>query len=151
MKVAIFALLAVCLFASSIDNYVNLVGKESCAGKVVTTLQSEIEAVSAKASGMSEQAEILSIISKGKQMMDSCPQETYSPANADIIEKDGIALLLGSNCEKDAGIMLLLGDTIVKDPKNYANDAIVLIFEGILGRQAIKECEQFIHYVHPHH
>merc|ERR1719361_2736226 len=28
---------------------------------------------------MSEQAEILSIISKGKQMMDSCPQETYSP------------------------------------------------------------------------
>ena len=151
MKVAILALLAVCLFASSIDNYVNLVGKDSCAGKVVTTLRSEIDTVAAKASGLNEQTEILSILSKGKQMMDSCPQETYAPANADIIEKDGTALLLGSNCEKDAGIMMLIGDTVVKDPKNYTNDVIVVIIEGILGAQAHKDCAQFIHYIHPHH
>ena len=67
---------------------------------------------------------------------------------ADIIEKTGVAFLLASNCCKDVGIMLLLGDTIVQDPKNWQNDVIVLIFLGLFGRQAYADCEQFIHYIH---
>lgn len=80
-------------------------------------------------------------------MLNKCEAARPQPQLGDWIEHDGVALLLASNCFKDVGIVLLLADTIVQDPKDITNDVIVLIFEAILGMQAVKDCEQFEHYI----
>ena len=148
MKVAILALLVVCLFASA-DKYVELLGKDSCAAKVISTIKPEITTAVAGMKSFEDKVELTALVSKAQTMMEACPQPTYSPANADIIEKEGIELLLASNCEKDAGIMLLLGDEIKKDPKNIPQDLILGLFEVILFKQASADCKQAFCYAFP--
>lgn len=84
---------------------------------------------------------------KGKTMLDKCNAAKPAPVFGDIVEWDGIAFLLASNCFKDVGIELLLADTVIQNPKDYTNDVIVAIFGYILGRQGIADCSQFEHFI----
>ena len=55
--------------------------------------------------------------------------------------------MLASNCFKDVGVVLLIADTILQDPKNLTNDIIVSIILYIMGRQGYADCEQFLHFI----
>ena len=74
-------------------------------------------------------------------------QQKVDPILGDAVEAAGIAFLLASNCFKDVGALLLIGDTIIQDPTNITNDVVVAIFLYIMGRQGYADCEQFIHYI----
>ena len=80
-------------------------------------------------------------------MIDRCNENKTPIKVGDIVEWDGYAFLLASNCFKDVGIELLLADTIIQAPKDYTNDIIVAIFGYILGRQAVADCKQFEHFI----
>jgi hypothetical protein len=84
---------------------------------------------------------------KGKNMLDKCNANKVQPVFGDVVEWDGIAFLLASNCFKDVGIELLLADTVVQNPTDYTNDLIVAIFGYILGRQTAADCAQFEHFI----
>lgn len=84
---------------------------------------------------------------KGKKMLDVCLANKEQPKVGDVVEWDGIAFLLASNCFKDVGIELLLVDTVIQNPKDYTNDVIVAIFGYILGRQGVADCKQFEHFI----
>jgi len=84
---------------------------------------------------------------KGRQMLDKCEVAKPEPIVGDAVEASGVALLLASNCFKDAGIELLLADTVIQAPTDWTNDVIVAIFGYILGRQGVKDCEQFYHFI----
>jgi hypothetical protein len=84
---------------------------------------------------------------KGKKMFDKCESTKPLPVFGDAVEAAGVSFLLASNCFKDVGVVLLLADSIVQDPKDWTNDTIVSIFLYILGRQATKDCEQFWNYI----
>lgn len=146
MKVAIFALLVVCLFASSVDKYVEMMGKDSCAAKVITTLKSEIETVANKGD-LKNQVEILAVVSKGKEMMKACPQELPTTPNKHTPLYDvGVDFITLSNCAKDIGIECLLADEVAQDWHNVPQDVFIAIFLAILARQAVGDCEQFYDY-----
>lgn len=80
-------------------------------------------------------------------MLDKCNENKPAVKVGDIVEWDGVAFLLASNCFKDVGIELLLADTVIQDPKDYTNDVIVAIFGYILGRQMVADCSQFEHFI----
>ena len=80
-------------------------------------------------------------------MLDKCNENKPAIKVGDIVEWDGVAFLLASNCFKDVGIVLLLADTIVQNPTDYVNDVMVGIFEFLLGRQALADCKQFEHFI----
>jgi hypothetical protein len=84
---------------------------------------------------------------KGKTMLDKCNAKKPQPVFGDIVEWDGVAFLLASNCFKDVGAVLLLADTVIQSPKDYTNDVIVAIFGYILGRQGVADCAQFEHFI----
>jgi hypothetical protein len=84
---------------------------------------------------------------KGKKMLDKCNENKPALKVGDIVEWDGTAFLLASNCFKDVGIVLLLADTIVQDPTDYVNDVMISIFEFLLGKQMLADCKQFEHFI----
>ncbi len=84
-----------------------------------------------------------------KEVYNACKEANIEPVLGDAIENTGIAFLLASNCTKDIGAVLLIGDTIIQDPKNITNDIIVLIFVALLGRQGVADCSQFWHFIRP--
>lgn len=84
---------------------------------------------------------------KGKAMLDKCNAAKPQPKFGDVVEWEGVAFLLASNCFKDVGIELILADTVIQNPKDYTNDVIVAIFGYLLGRQAVADCSQFEHYI----
>lgn len=84
---------------------------------------------------------------KAKKMLDKCNANKPAVKVGDIVEWDGVAFLLASNCFKDVGIELLLADTVIQAPKDYTNDIIVAIFGYILGRQGYADCSQFEHFI----
>lgn len=97
---------------------------------------------------MKAKAELLALINDAKQVYDSCSiSKKVEPVLGDAVEAAGVGFLLASNCFKDVGIVLLIGDSIIQDPKDITNDVIVLIFLYILGRQGYADCEKFIHFV----
>ena len=96
---------------------------------------------------MSLQVEVIALMEKGKKMIDQCNANKPAVKVGDIVEWDGTAFLLASNCFKDVGIELLLADTIVQNPSDYVNDVMVSIFLYILGRQGVADCKQFEHFI----
>jgi hypothetical protein len=84
---------------------------------------------------------------KGKKMLDKCQANKPAIKVGDVVEWDGVAFLLASNCFKDVGIELLLADTVIQNPTDYVNDIIVAIFGYILGRQGYADCSQFEHFI----
>ena len=96
---------------------------------------------------MNKLTEVLALMEKGKKMLDKCNANKPAIKVGDIVEHDGIAFLLASNCFKDVGIVLLLADTVIQDASDYVNDVVVAIFGFLLGRQAVADCEQFEHFI----
>lgn len=97
---------------------------------------------------MQAKTELLALIDDVQSVYDSCNlNKKIQPALGDAVEAAGIAFLLASNCFKDLGALLLIGDSIIQDPTNITNDVIVVIILYIMGRQGIADCEQFIHYI----
>lgn len=83
-----------------------------------------------------------------KSIYDACGiNKKVEPALGDAVEAAGVGFLLASNCFKDVGIVLLIGDSVIQDPSSVVNDVIVLIFLYILGRQGYADCEKFLHFV----
>ena len=80
-------------------------------------------------------------------MLDKCNANKPAIKVGDIVEWDGIAFMLASNCFKDVGMELLLSDEIIKDPKDIPQDVILSIFLVILGKQALTDCKQFEHFI----
>jgi hypothetical protein len=92
--------------------------------------------------------DILALIEEVKTVYESCGiHKKVEPVVGDIIEASGIAFLLASNCFKDVGAVLLIGDSIIQDPTSITSDIIVLIFLYLLGRQGIADCEQFLGFI----
>ena len=96
---------------------------------------------------MSLQVEVIALMEKGKKMLDKCNEGKAPIKVGDVVEWEGTAFLLASNCFKDVGIVLLLADTIVQNPSDYVQDVMVAIFEYLLGRQAVADCKQFEHFI----
>lgn len=149
---AIFLTLMVTSFAMTFDEAKGLIENDQCATKVMTQLQSQIEAkvteMKENPNNLAAKAELSALIEQVKAAYDSCDgQKTTEPVLGDPIKAAGVGFLLASNCFKDVGVLLLIVDTIVQDPTNVANDIIVLIITFIMGRQGYADCEQFIHYI----
>ena len=155
MKAVIVACLCVVLLAiTPLQKYEDLLRQDTCASKVLDTMQPEIKEKAeefANAETLEKKVEVLALIHKGVEMMDKCFEGKKTPSNAVWIEHDAISLLLASNCEKDAGMMLLLADEIKKDPKNIPQDIIIAIFEVILEKQTEADCKQAYNYIIHHH
>ena len=94
--------------------------------------------------------ELSILIEKTKGAYDKCDgnKSTQPIVLGDPVKAAGIGFLLASNCFKDVGMLLLLADEIIQDPKNVANDIILAIILAILGKQGYADCSQFIHYIH---
>ena len=90
---------------------------------------------------------VLALVKKGKKMLDECQADKPAAKVGEIVEWDGVALLLAWKCFKDVGIKLLLVDTVIQNPTDYVNDVIVAIFGYILGRQGIQDFSQFEHFI----
>ncbi len=97
---------------------------------------------------MEAKAKLLALIEDAKDVYEACNlKEKVDPVLGDAVKAAGVGFLLASNCFKDVGMVLLIADTIVQDPKDITNDVIVLIFVYILGRQGYADCQQFIHFI----
>lgn len=97
---------------------------------------------------LAAKAELLVLVQKTKAIFDACNiNQKVEPVLGDAIKAAGVGFLLASNCFKDVGAVLLIGDSIIEDPTDVTNDVIVLIFIALLGRQAFADCQQFINYV----
>lgn len=92
--------------------------------------------------------ELLALIEEVKTIADECNiNKKIKPVLGDAIKAAGIGFLLASNCTKDLGALLLIGDEIIQDPTDIIGDIFILIFVYILGRQSLHDCGQFIHYI----
>jgi len=90
----------------------------------------------------------LTLIQKAKNVFEECNiQQKVEPVLGDAVEAASVGFLLASNCFKDVGIVLLIGDSIILDPTDILNDIIVLIFVSLIGRQGYADCQQFINFV----
>ena len=97
---------------------------------------------------MEAKSRLLALIDDAQAVYDGCAtHKKVEPVLGDAIKAAGMGFLLASNCFKDVGMVLLILDTIVEDPKNLTNDIVVLIFVYLLGRQGYADCEQFIHFI----
>jgi hypothetical protein len=152
MKAIIFACLLVVLFAASpLDKYKELVSQDTCASQAIDAIKPKIDAklaeLKADQKNFMLQVEVLSLMEQGKQLVNKCESAKPAPKFGDAVEWEGVSFLLASNCFKDAGIELILADTVIQDPTDYVNDIIVAIFGYILGVQGVKDCEQFYNFV----
>lgn len=90
----------------------------------------------------------MALIEDVKSVYDECGiNKKVEPVLGDVVEAAGVAFLLASNCFKDVGAVLLIGDEIIQDPTNITQDVIVAIFLYILGRQGVADCSQFINFI----
>ena len=97
---------------------------------------------------MEAKTKLLALIEDAKEVYEGCNlKDKVDPVLGDAVKATGMAFLLASNCFKDVGMVLLILDTIVENPKDITNDIIVLIFVALLGRQGYADCEQFIHFI----
>lgn len=158
MKAILFACLLVTLLAvNPLEKYEALARQDDCVANVFDLIKPEIDAkleelksvlpAPIQNKDLSLQVEVLALLEKGKTMLDKCNSNKPQPVFGDIVEYDGVAFLLASNCFKDVGIVLLLADTVVQNPTDYTNDVIVAIFGYLLGRQGYADCAQFEHFI----
>eukprot|EP00178_Gracilaria_changii_P007543 TRINITY_DN2380_c0_g4_i2.p1 TRINITY_DN2380_c0_g4~~TRINITY_DN2380_c0_g4_i2.p1 ORF type:complete len:150 (+),score=30.36 TRINITY_DN2380_c0_g4_i2:1-450(+) len=148
MKAIIFATLLVCLFALNVEEII--AKQDECTAGVFNLIKPQVDATLEQLKNkkdISLEVELLALLEKGKKMLDKCNENKTPIKVGDIVEWDGYAFLLASNCFKDVGIELLLADTIVQNPTDYVNDVMVGIFGYILGRQAVADCKQFEHFI----
>lgn len=90
---------------------------------------------------------MIALLEKSKKLLAKCNENKPVIKVGDVVEWDGMAFLLASNCFKDVGIELLLVDTIIQDPTDYVNDVMVGIFAYILGKQGVADCSTFEHFI----
>jgi hypothetical protein len=155
MKAIIFATLLVCLFALNTQEIIDM--QDKCTRDVFGLLKPQIDAkveeyknvtdYSTQNKNVALEVEILALIQKGKMMLDKCNENKAPIKVGDIVEWDGYAFLLASNCFKDIGIVLLLTDTVIVAPGDKVNDLMVAIFVFILGRQGFEDCKVFEQFI----
>ena len=90
---------------------------------------------------------MIALLEKSKKLLAKCNENKPVIKVGDVVEWDGMAFLLASNCFKDVGIELLLVDSIVQDPTDYVNDVMVSIFAYLLGKQGVADCAAFEHFI----
>ena len=151
MKIIVFACLLVALLAvNPLEKYEELARQDDCVANVFDLLKPEIDAkleTLKTQHDLSLKVELLALLEKGKQMLDKCNANKPQPKFGDVVEWDGVAFLLASNCFKDVGIVLLLADTVIQSPTDWTNDVIVAIFGYLLGKQGVADCSQFEHFI----
>jgi hypothetical protein len=149
MKTIVLACLLVCLLAlSPIEQYKAMAAKDTCVANALDEIKPIIDAKLAELKkdqkNLGLEVEVLALMEQGKNMLDKCDTKTTL---GDAVEWEGVSMLLTSNCFKDVGIVLLLADTVVQAPTDYANDLIVGIFGYFLGKQGVKDCEQMYNFI----
>lgn len=158
MKAIVFATLLVCLLAvSPFEKAMEVARQDECVAKTFDLVKPEIDAKLEQLKNVKHQiiqnndlklqVEVLSLLEKGKKMLDKCNENKPAVKVGDVVEWEGVAFLLASNCFKDVGIVLLLADTVIQHPTDYTNDIIVAIFGYLLGKQALADCKQFEHFI----
>jgi hypothetical protein len=158
MKAILIACFLVAILAvNPLEKYEALARQDDCVANVFDLIKPEIDAklgelktvpfAPIQNKDLSLQVEVLALLEKGKTMLDKCNANKPQPVFGDVVEWDGIAFLLASNCFKDVGVVLLLADTVVQNPTDYTNDVIVAIFGYLLGRQGVADCSQFEHFI----
>ena len=153
MRVAIvLAFLLVASFAATFDDVKAIVRNDKCAESSLEMLRpqihEQIQKLKQNPENLLAKAELLALVQKAKTIFDECHiQAKVDPVLGDAVKAAGIGFLLASNCFKDVGAVLLIGDSIIEDPTDVTNDIVVLIFVALLGRQAYADCSQFINYV----
>ena len=151
MKIIVLACLLVALLAvNPLEKYEEIARQDDCVANVFDLLKPEIDAkleTLKTQHDLSLKVELLALLEKGKQMLDKCNAKKPQPKFGDVVEWDGVALLLASNCFKDVGIVLLLADTVIQSPTDWTNDVIVAIFGYLLGKQGVADCSQFEHFI----
>ena len=147
----VFATLLVCLLAvSPFEKAMEVARQDECVAKTFDLVKPEIDAKLEQLKNNNDlklQVEVLSLLEKGKKMLDKCNENKPAVKVGDVVEWEGVAFLLASNCFKDVGIVLLLADTVIQHPTDYTNDIIVAIFGYLLGKQALADCKQFEHFI----
>jgi len=151
MKTIVFACLLVCLLAvSPMEQFKAKAIQDTCVADALDQIKPEIDAKIAELKqdqkNLELEVELLALMEKGKTMLAKCESSTQ-PTFGDAVEWEGVSFLLASNCFKDVGVVLLLADTIVQAPTDWTNDLIVAIFGYFLGKQGVKDCEQFWGFV----
>ena len=152
-KAIILIALIACTFAvDPLAQIKSIVNQDQCGVNGIESLKPKMTQQIALLKENSEnavaQAELMALIEEAKNVYDGCGlTQKVEPMLGDAVKAAGVAFLLASNCFKDVGMVLLILDSIIEDPKDITNDVIVGIFLYILGRQGVADCEQFIHFI----
>ena len=150
--ILVFGLLVCTFAATGFEQIKEIVERDECGINGMQTIRPKLEnklaELKSNPNDVQAKAELLALINDVKSVYDSCNiNKKVEPALGDAVEAAGVGFLLASNCFKDVGIVLLIADSVIQDPKSVTNDIIVLIFLYILGRQGYADCEKFIHFV----
>lgn len=152
-KALILIALIACAFAADpLAPLRTVVNQDQCTMNGLEALkpkiQAQIDILKANSQDAAAKAELLTLVEEAKAVYDECGMtKKVEPMLGDAVEAAGVAFLLASNCTKDVGIVLLVLDSIIQDPKDIAGDVILSIFLYILGRQGVADCAQFIHFI----
>jgi hypothetical protein len=152
MKAIVLACLLVCLLAfNPLEQLKAQAMQDVCVADALNEIKPIIDAKLAELKkdqkNLELEVEVLALMEQGKTMLDKCAVAKPQPTLGDAVEWEGVSFLLASNCAKDVGIVLLLSDTVIQDPTDWTNDLIVGIFGYFLGKQGVKDCEQFYSFV----
>ena len=157
--VLIFALVACSFAALPFEEIKGIVERDECSVNAMQTITPKIQEKIAilqqvnfslfqDSENVQAKTELLALIDDVQAVYDSCNlNKKIQPALGDAVEAAGVGFLLASNCFKDVGALLLIGDSIIQDPSNVTNDIIVVIILYIMGRQGMADCQQFINYI----
>jgi hypothetical protein len=150
--VAIIAILLVAASAGTINEWVSsttkLYEQDSCYQNV---LKGELETLKAQVSeykisqSFDLHTEILARTNKIQSLYNDCNLSTI--VGADSLQILGEIFLLGSNCFKDLGSLLLIVDTVLLDPSDVIGDIFSLIFIVALYNQSNQECTAWIQFI----
>lgn len=152
--------LVACTFAATpFDTVKELVENDACGLHGMETLRPKLENKIQEVKSVNinlfqnpndfaARAELMALIEDAKSVYESCQiNKKVEKQYGDWVEALGVSFLLASNCFKDIGIVLLIGDSIIQDPTDIVNDVIISIFLYILGRQGIADCQKFIGFI----
>ena len=145
--------LVVCAFAADpLMEVKSIIRNDQCGIQGLENLRPKIEEqvsiLKQSPENAAAKAELLALMEEAKTVYDECGMtKKVEPVLGDAIKAAGIGFLLASNCSKDVGMVLLILDQVIQDHSEIMPDVILSIFLYILGRQAVADCEQFIHFV----
>jgi hypothetical protein len=114
----IFAALLVVSMAAPVDQLKDLIKNDECAvssmALIEPQIKEQVEKLKQNSQDLVAKAELLKLVEKAKNIFDACNiQQKAEPVLGDAVKAAGIGFLLASNCFKDVGAVLLIGDTII--------------------------------------